>query len=53
MSTAATAPPGLHKAAILLVILGEDAASQIYRHLPPAEVEQITHAIAASELRRC
>ena len=46
MSSAATAPAGLHKAAILMVILGEDAASQIYRHLPPAEVEQITHEIA-------
>lgn len=47
MTGAPTAPGGLHKAAILLVILGEDAASQIYRHLPPAEVEQITHEIAA------
>jgi len=40
------APAGLHKAAILLVVLGEDAASQIYRHLPPSEVEQVTHEIA-------
>jgi flagellar motor switch protein FliG len=38
---------GVRKAAILLVILGEDAASQIYRHLPPAEVEQISEGIAA------
>jgi flagellar motor switch protein FliG len=38
--------PGLRKAAILMVILGEDAASQIYRHLPQAEVEQITQEIA-------
>jgi flagellar motor switch protein FliG len=45
-ASAAKAPAGLHKAAILLVMLGEDAASQIYRHLPPAEVEQVTHAIA-------
>jgi len=35
-------PTGLRKAAILMVLLGEDAASQIYRHLPPAEVEQVT-----------
>jgi flagellar motor switch protein FliG len=42
----AASSPGLQKAAILLVILGEDAASQIYRHLPPGEVEQITHEIA-------
>jgi flagellar motor switch protein FliG len=40
-------PSGLRKAAILLVILGEDAASQIYRNLPPADVEQITREIAA------
>jgi flagellar motor switch protein FliG len=44
---AATAPPaGLRKAAILLVILGEDAASQVYRHLSPDEVERITQEIA-------
>ncbi len=47
MNTSATSAPGLRKAAILLVILGEDAASQIYRHLPPAEVERVTHEIAA------
>jgi flagellar motor switch protein FliG len=41
-----TASAGVHKAAILLVILGEDAASQIYRHLPPAEVEKISQGIA-------
>jgi flagellar motor switch protein FliG len=37
---------GLNKAAILMVLLGEDAASEIYRHLPPTEVEQITKEIA-------
>ena len=42
----AHAPVGARKAAILLVILGEDAASEIYRHLPPAEVEKITGEIA-------
>lgn len=40
-------PTGLRKAAILMVLLGEDAASQIYRHLPPSEVEQVTQEIAA------
>jgi len=45
MTGATPAPAGLHKAAILMVILGEDAASQLYRHLPPAEVEQITREI--------
>jgi flagellar motor switch protein FliG len=44
-----SAPPpgGLRKAAILMVMLGEDAASEIYRHLPPMEVEQVTREIAA------
>jgi len=37
---------GLRKAAMLMVILGEDAASEIYRHLPQGEVEQITQEIA-------
>ena len=48
MTAAATshAPAGARKAAILLVILGEDAASEIYRHLPSAEVEKITGEIA-------
>lgn len=41
-----TSSAGLRKAAILLVILGEDAASQIYRHLPPAEIEKISQEIA-------
>ena len=39
------APAGARKAAILLVILGEDAASEIYRRLPPSEVEKITGEI--------
>ena len=44
--TIAVAPAGLRKAAILLVILGEDAASEIYRHLPPSQVEHVTQEIA-------
>lgn len=44
--TATPAPAGARKAAILLVMLGEDAASQIYRHLPAPEVERITQEIA-------
>ena len=39
-------PQGPRKAAILMVLLGEEAAAQIYRHLPPADVEQITREIA-------
>jgi flagellar motor switch protein FliG len=38
---------GVNKAAILMVLLGEDAASQIYRHLPQTKVEEITREIAA------
>ena len=41
---------GLRKAAILMVLLGEEAASGIYRHLAPDEVEKITQEIA--ELQR-
>ncbi len=37
---------GARKAAILLVLLGEEVATQIYRHLPPPQVEQISHEIA-------
>jgi flagellar motor switch protein FliG len=44
--TAGASAPGLHKAAILMVLLGEDAASEIYRHLPQSEVEEITQEIA-------
>jgi flagellar motor switch protein FliG len=45
--TAPASVSGLRKAAILMVILGEDAASDIYRHLPPTEVEQVTKEITA------
>jgi flagellar motor switch protein FliG len=38
---------GVNKAAILMVLLGEDAASEIYRHLPQTKVEEITREIAA------
>jgi flagellar motor switch protein FliG len=40
---------GLRKAAILMVLLGEEAASDIYRHLPPADVEQVTREISQLE----
>ena len=44
--TAAAAPSGLRKAAILMVILGEDAASEVYRQLPADDVERVTQEIA-------
>jgi flagellar motor switch protein FliG len=40
---------GIRKAAILLVLLGEDVASEIYRHLPEHEVQQLTQQIADME----
>ncbi len=46
MTNNSAVPVGLQKAAILLVVLGEDAASQIYRHLPQEQVEKITQEIA-------
>ena len=43
---AAASSSGVRKAAILMVLLGEDSAAEIYRHLPPSEVEQVTREIA-------
>jgi len=37
---------GVRKAAVLLVLLGEESASQIYRHLPEQDLEQLTQGIA-------
>ena len=37
---------GLRKAAILLVLLGEDASSLVYRNLPEEEVQKLTEEIA-------
>ncbi|MCH8266261.1 MAG: flagellar motor switch protein FliG [Acidobacteria bacterium] len=37
---------GLRKAAVLLVLLGDDAASSIYGKLPPFEVQRLTQEIA-------
>jgi flagellar motor switch protein FliG len=48
MSTHA-ANPGLQKAAILMVLLGEDAASHIYRNLPENDVQRLTRRIAEME----
>ena len=46
MATVPTSLAGVRKAAILLVLLGEDVASQIYRNLPQRELEQLTQEIA-------
>jgi flagellar motor switch protein FliG len=39
-------PSGVEKAAVLVVLLGEETASQIYRHLPHSDVERLTLAIS-------
>ena len=50
MSAAVTTPlNGMRKAAILLVLLGDEVASQIYRNLPEHELEKLTMEIAELE----
>lgn len=46
MSATPTALPGVRKAAILLVLLGEDAASRVYKNLPERDLEHLTQEIA-------
>ena len=46
MSAAPVSLPGVRKAAILLVLLGEDAASLVYRNLPERDLEDLTQEIA-------
>jgi flagellar motor switch protein FliG len=41
--------PGLRKAAILMVMLGEETASQIYRNLSQDDVQRLTQHIAELE----
>ncbi len=48
MSTAATVTPnlnGIRKAAVLLVMLGEEAASTVYRHLSQNQLQRLTQEI--------
>ena len=40
---------GLRKAAILLVLLGDEAAAAIYKVLPPEELRNVTMEIAELE----
>jgi flagellar motor switch protein FliG len=49
VNPAPNALSGVRKAAVLLVLLGEEMASQIYRHLPEQDLEQLTQAIAELE----
>jgi flagellar motor switch protein FliG len=41
--------PGLRKAAILLVLLGDEAASLVYRNLPQEEIQLLTEEISELE----
>ncbi len=49
MAAAQLAHRGVRKAAILLVLLGEEVASDIYRNLPDRDVQQLTQEIADLE----
>lgn len=49
MSPAENILAGVRKAAVLLVLLGEDVASQIYRNLPQEDLEHLTKEIADLE----
>jgi len=42
-------PSGVRKAAVLLVLLGEEIASQIYRNLPESDLQRVTQVIAELE----
>jgi len=46
VSTPQKSPSGIQKAAVLVVLLGEETASQIYRHLPQPDLERLTQAIS-------
>jgi flagellar motor switch protein FliG len=43
------AADGLKKAAILVVVLGEDAAAGVFQHLPEPDLHKLTEAIAEIE----
>jgi len=49
MSAAPNSLAGIRKAAVLLVLLGEEVASQIYRHLPEPDLQELTQTIADLE----
>jgi len=48
----AIALTGVRKAAILLVLLGEDASSKVFQSLPEADLHKVTEAIAELETVR-
>ena len=46
MSTPQKVQNGVQKAAVLVVLLGEETATQIYRNLPEPDLERLTQAIS-------
>ena len=44
--TTSTQLTGIRKAAILLALVGEDAASEMYRHLSDEDVQGLTQELA-------
>lgn len=49
MKLAVESMSGLQKAAVLMIMIGDEAASTLYRNLPEQDVQQITHEIASME----
>jgi len=49
LAQAQTSLTGMRKAAILLVLLGEEVASKIFRNLPQSDLEKLTQEIAELE----
>ena len=47
--TAVASSSGLKKAAILLVLLGEEASGHVYRNLPEQDLQKLTDQIAKLE----
>lgn len=47
MSTPAESAGGAHRAAVLLLTIGEEAAAEVLRHMGPKEVQRIGAAMAA------
>src|ERR1700686_504223 len=47
--TTIEAMTGLQKAAVLMIMIGDEAASTLYRSLPEQDVQDITHEIAATD----
>jgi flagellar motor switch protein FliG len=49
MKLAAESMSGLQKAAVLMIMIGDEAASTLYRNLPEKDVQEITQEIAAMD----